>query len=252
MEIGSITDTGKRRDHNEDAFYISKDQDLFIVADGVGGHNAGEIASGMAVSDIAAYLDENMAECENEPRHIFGCIADSLDLVNQSIYEKSNSDKSCFKMATTVVVMYVRQQTAYFANIGDSRAYLLREGRLLQITEDHTLVNQYIKEGKMKKEDVKQDPNQSVMARWAHTITRALGDSQQVEADFYMVEMKENDCFLLCSDGLYGELEDERIAGILREKSQEDAQKACEALVEEANRNGGGDNITVILVRNGE
>ena len=250
MDVGFLTDNGKMRSHNEDAFFVSKKNDLFIVADGVGGQNAGEIASRMAASQVAEYIAENMDSEKSEASYIFGCITDGLDQVNQNIYERSKEDASCFRMATTIVLMYLTGSVAYFANLGDSRAYLMRNQSLIQITEDHTLVNKYIKEGKFTKEQMEGYPDASMLAKWSHTITKALGDAAELEADYFIVEVLPGDMFLLCSDGLYGEVSDEKIAQIILEKQT--AQHACEKLILSANENGGGDNITVILVRNGE
>lgn len=250
MDVGFLTDNGKTRTHNEDAFFVSKDNDLFIVADGVGGQSAGEVASQMAASQMAEYIDQNMEREKREASYIFGCITDGLDQVNRNIYQRSKEDAACFRMATTIVLMYMTGSVAYFANLGDSRAYLMRDRNLIQITEDHTLVNKYIKEGKLTKEEMEEYPDSSMLAKWSHTITKALGDVMELEADYFIVDVLPGDMFLLCSDGLYGEVSDENIAAIILE--EQPAQQACEKLILSANENGGGDNITVILVKNGE
>lgn len=249
MDVGFLTDNGKTRSHNEDAFFVSQRNDLFIVADGVGGQSAGEVASGMAANQMAEYIDQNMDRKNTEASYIFGCITDGLDQVNRNIYLKSQTDHSCYRMATTIVLMYLAGSTAYFVNLGDSRAYLIREKNLIQITEDHTLVNKYIKEGKFTKEEM-EEYHSSILMKWSHTITKALGDEVELEADYFIVDVLPGDMFLLCSDGLYGEVSDEKIVEIVL--GAETAQKACEKLILSANENGGGDNITVILIKNGD
>lgn len=250
MDVGFLTDSGRTRTHNEDAFFVSKEKNLFIVADGVGGQSAGEVASRMAVSQMAEYIGQNMDRRKKEASYIFGCITDGLDQVNGNIYKRAKEDADCFRMATTIVLMYMTDSVAYFANLGDSRAYLMRDRNLIQITEDHTLVNKYIKEGRITEAEMEEYPDSSVLARWSHTITKALGDAMELEADYFVVDVLPEDMFLLCSDGLYGELSDEKIAEIILK--EQTAQQACEKLILSANENGGGDNITVILVRNGE
>lgn len=250
MEIGFLTDNGMKREHNEDTCYVSKQGDLFIVADGVGGQNAGEIASKTAVEEIVAYLDTHLDRDKTGGTYIFGCIAEGLEFVNQSILEKAHKNANLNKMATTIVLMYVKNNVAYITNMGDSRAYLIRKKEILQLTEDHTLVNKFIKEGKFTEEEIYKFSTEDVIRRLSNTITRALGDEGGIEPDHFIVDIEPDDVFLLCSDGLYGEVTDEEILHIV--EGEQDVNQACLKLVEVANDYGGGDNITVILVKNGE
>ncbi|MBE6020493.1 MAG: Stp1/IreP family PP2C-type Ser/Thr phosphatase [Firmicutes bacterium] len=250
MDIGFITDTGRRRDNNEDCFFTDKDNKIFIVADGVGGQNAGEIASSIAVKEISDYLKSNLDNTKTGGKYIFGCISEGINTANEKILEESFEKESFSKMATTAVVLMIRNDIAYIANVGDSRAYLLRDGKLIRLTEDHTMANQLIREGKLTEEEVEFLAQKQLALNMFSTITRALGDKNGVESDNFFVDIEEDDVFLLCTDGLYGEVTDEKMSDII--VNEPDAQKACEKLVEEANENGGRDNITAIIIKIGD
>lgn len=250
MDIGYITDKGKLRDNNEDCFFSDENRRLFIVADGVGGQNAGEIASNLAVKEISGYLRENFDDTRTGGKYIFECITEGINRANRRILEESSEKASFAKMATTAVVMMIINDIAYIANIGDSRAYLLRDGTLIRLTEDHTMANQLIREGKLTEEEVEFLAQKQLALNMFSTITRALGDKDGVESDNFFVDIEENDIFLMCTDGLYGEVPDSRMAEIILE--EDSAQKACEELVREANSSGGRDNITAIIIKIGE
>ncbi|MDO4482435.1 MAG: Stp1/IreP family PP2C-type Ser/Thr phosphatase [Bacillota bacterium] len=250
MEIGYITDKGMLRDNNEDSFFVDSERRLFIVADGVGGQNAGEIASSLAVKEISGYIGENFDRAGTGGKYIFECISGGIKRANDKILEESSGKASFAKMATTAVVMMMVNDTSYIANIGDSRAYLLRDGIMIKLTEDHTMANQLIREGKLTEEEVEFLAQKQLALNMFSTITRALGDKDGVEADEFFIDMEENDIFLMCTDGLYGEVPDDRMAEIIL--GEVSPQNACEELVREANRSGGRDNITAIIIKIGE
>ncbi len=250
MNIGYITDKGKSRDNNEDSYYVNEDFGLFIAADGVGGQNAGEIASRLAVETISSFLIEKCESGNLSGNYIFKCINSAVNEANARILEKSMEKPEYFKMATTAVIVMLRGEKAYIGNIGDSRAYLIRNGRIIRITEDHTMANQLIREGRLTEEEVEFLAQKQLALNMFCTITRALGDENGAEADNFFIEIQKNDIFLLCSDGLYGEVSDDDIADTII--NAESIQRACEQLAEKANENGGRDNITAIIIEIGE
>ncbi len=240
MQVGYCTDRGKNRERNEDAFLIMKKERIFLVADGVGGQNAGELASGAAVRLIGEHVQhfppEDCAD-ENEIRDYF---LDCLERTNDAIFQIGGEAVRREGMATTAVLLYLRDGKAYVVNVGDSRAYLLREGRLHQLTEDHTFVNQMLKEGNITATEAEHHPGR-------HMITRALGGEERIQPDFFRLSVFEGDLLLLCTDGLYNELSEERMEALVG--GETDMQALAELLVREANASGGGDNITAVCIR---
>lgn len=225
--VGVITDTGRKRRRNEDAYVC--EPPLFAIADGMGGAQAGEVASRLA----AAALKESHADMGGEPR-----IAALIQEANRRVYDRSNSDPNTSGMGTTITVALVENGNVAFGHVGDSRAYLIRDGRMEQVTEDHSLVNELMKSGKLSPEEAEMHPQRSV-------ITRALGTDPDVDADTFTIEAKPGDVFLLCSDGLT-DMVDERAIFELVERHRDDIDAALKALVKAANRSGGEDNITVV------
>lgn len=241
MEVGVKTDIGKVREINQDAYYISADEGpLFIVADGMGGHKAGEIASNMAVDIISSDLGKDMNFLELDDKEIQNRIKQSIGKANQEIYKKSLEDECFAGMGTTVTLIYIKGKKVFIGHVGDSRAYLFRENTLAQLTEDHSLVEELIRNGSISREEAKLHPQRNI-------ITRAVGTSPDIEADLIVKEKSKDDIFLLCTDGLTNMLEDEEIREHLL--SKEDMQKVCENLVEFANNKGGYDNITVVAIK---
>jgi serine/threonine protein phosphatase PrpC len=228
-----VTDTGKKRRRNEDAFVVQPP--LFAVADGMGGAQAGEIASKLA----AAALKENGGDSTDGERRVHDLIQEA----NRRVYQRSNEDASYSGMGTTVTVALVDEarEIVTIGHVGDSRAYLIRDGRIEQLTEDHSLVAELMRDGRLSPEEAETHPQRSV-------ITRALGTDPDVDVDSFSVEARPGDLFLLCSDGLTTMVSDEDILDQL-ERSQEDLDSAARALVAAANRRGGEDNITIILFR---
>lgn len=239
-QIGFKSNAGVIRDNNEDACFVIPSHDVYVVADGVGGNNAGEIASRTAVRGIAEYVAAMpIRPCpdDEEVREYFSqCLAQ----VNDEIYQMGKKHKENQGMATTVVIACIREQKAYVVNVGDSRAYLFRSGTLSQITVDHTYVNELLRTGVITTEEAENHSQKNV-------ITRALGAEPVVRADFFQTDLEENDILMLCSDGLYGEVDEGKLIEIL--DKQNTMSGTCSRLVDEAIRCGGRDNITVICLK---
>lgn len=225
--VGVITDTGRKRRRNEDAYVC--EPPLFAIADGMGGAQAGEVASRLA----AAALKESGVETGGEQR-----IFDLIQEANRRVYARSSTDPKTSGMGTTITVALVENGNVAFGHVGDSRAYLIRDGRMEQVTEDHSLVNELMKSGKLSPEEAEAHPQRSV-------ITRALGTDPDVDADTFTIEARVGDVFLLCSDGLT-DMVGEREIQELVERNREDINAALKSLVKAANRSGGEDNITVV------
>lgn len=238
QQIGYITHKGMVRSHNEDALFILPEHDIYVVADGVGGNAGGEVASRTCVYEITQYVYGNDLPEDADAKEVKEYLKACIDRVNSSILSKANEHEG---MATTVVICCIRGGYAYIGHVGDSRAYIARGKNLIQITEDHTYVNALIKAGVITEEE-------ALTHEKRHMITRALGAEETVKADFKQVELKKDDKILLCTDGLFGEVEDDVIKDIITEEGIAMA-KASEKLVTAANAAGGGDNITVICLK---
>ena len=239
MKTFSITDTGRLRNSNQDCVFCEENEigrfpNLFLVADGMGGHQAGDLASRMCVNEIAAQISKM------EARTPVSAFETAIREANTKVYQKSLENVAFSGMGTTLVGAVVEESTAYIVNIGDSRLYLLHE-TLQQITVDHSLVEEMVQSGEIQKEDMRTHPNKNI-------ITRALGTDSNVRPDCFEVKVEEGDVILLCSDGLTNMVEDAAIEATLREY-RDDMKLAGESLVQQANEAGGRDNISVILVR---
>jgi protein phosphatase len=222
------TDTGRKRRRNEDAFVC--EPPLFAVADGMGGAQAGELASGLA----AAALREGGANGSGEQR-----VAQLIQEANRRVHDRATTDAAASGMGTTVTAALVEPNgQVAFGHVGDSRAYLLRDGRLDQLTDDHSLVAELVRRGELSPAEAEIHPQRSV-------ITRALGTDPDVDVDTFTVEGREGDVFVLCSDGLTDMVADGEIGQVLAER-RESLEEAANELVRLANRNGGQDNITVV------
>ena len=245
--FGFRTDTGKRRNGNEDALLLLPAQGIFVVADGVGGQNSGEIASRKAMTGIESFLEANPLsgagglEGEEREKWLKGYFQRCMKEINSEIMKEAMSDPSMERMATTVVLCFIEMDSVYVVNMGDSRAYLLRGGELSQLTEDHTYVNKLVSAGTLTRSEARRHPQKNI-------ITRALGAEEYTEPDFYRFGLMPSDRLLLCTDGLHGELTDEEIAAIAG--SEKDMNTICRMLVDAANEKGGNDNITVICIDN--
>lgn len=240
VQIGFKCNTGVIREKNEDACFVIPSHDVYIVADGVGGNNSGEVASRTAVSEIASIVNEGGLKNCRTPEDIFGFFSEAVEKTNEKIYSMSLENEKYRGMATTVVMAYIYMGAAYISNIGDSRAYLFRNGKLSRITKDHTYVNELIDKGVITMEEAENHRQRNV-------ITKAVGADRYVEPDFYRVEVSREDILMLCSDGLYGEVPPEKITEILNES--ENMNETCTKLVDEAIKLGGRDNITVVCLK---
>ena len=226
--IGAVTDPGRTRRHNEDAYIV--EPPLFAIADGMGGAQAGEVASRLAT----AALKEAGANGGSGEQ----LITDLIQEANRRVYDRSSTDPNTSGMGTTITVALVEDENVSFGHVGDSRAYLIRDGRMEQLTEDHSLVNELLKTGKLSREEAETHPQRSV-------ITRALGTDPDVDVDTFSVHAENGDLFLLCSDGLTDMVSEDSILAVV-ERHRDDIDRALRALVKEANRGGGQDNITVV------
>lgn len=240
MESFAITDIGSRREINQDYVYCNDDAvgllpNLYIVADGMGGHKAGDFASRYSVNEFEKELKEQNA------RTLIGSMEGAVRLVNERLLKEAAAEPDYEGMGTTFVAACIEQDSLYVLNIGDSRLYLISEkGTIRQITQDHSLVEEKILRGEIERKDAKNHPEKNV-------ITRALGAAEQVVPDFFEVELSAGDYVLLCSDGLTNMVED----SVLKEtvlNSEASLKEKAESLVELANKNGGRDNISLILV----
>jgi serine/threonine protein phosphatase PrpC len=225
--VAAVTDPGRKRRRNEDSYVM--EPPLFAIADGMGGAQAGEVASRLATSA----LKESGSEAGGEQR-----IVDLIQEANRRVYDRSSTDPNTSGMGTTITVALVEDAHVSFGHVGDSRAYLIREARMEQLTEDHSLVNELLKTGKLSQEEAEAHPQRSV-------ITRALGTDPDVDVDTFSVTAQTGDLFLLCSDGLTDMVSEGSILEVV-ERNRNDINGALRALVKEANRGGGQDNITVV------
>ncbi len=248
VRFSGATDVGITRDHNEDNLFLPQDTRLAIVADGMGGHASGEVASQIAVDTVVDYFQKTAnAQTLTWPYKVdrdnsadINRMATSIMLANLEIYERAQRDKACKGMGTTAVAIYFLDDTAVIGHVGDSRVYRWRDGDLVQLTEDHSLINDYIKMKRVTAEEAENWPHKNV-------IVRALGMKETVQVDIITETPKVGDCYLLCSDGLCGMLTDEQMAHLIR--NEPDLDEAVEKLIAGANQEGGIDNITVVLAR---
>ena len=240
MHVGFKTDKGVVRSSNEDACFVLLPDKVYILADGVGGGNSGEIASRTAVSEIANYVVQRPIRHMTDKLEIVSYLRDAISKANKKIYDMAQTYPENQGMATTTVVVHVRKGKAFIANIGDSRVYLYRDFELTQLTEDHTYVNTLVRAGILSKEEAEHDERKNV-------IIKALGAEEVVEPDFYQLDLLEDDILLICSDGLYDELSPEEIIDVIQEK--ENMSDLSKELISRANENGGRDNITIISLK---
>jgi serine/threonine protein phosphatase PrpC len=231
----AVSDRGRKRTSNEDAFGFSVEHGVFLVCDGMGGAAAGEIASALAVDEMLRLLT---SRAEAVP--LVQAALEAVLVANEAILSQSQHNQNLRGMGTTAVGLLVEERHVMALNIGDSRCYLMRNGKLLQLTEDHSFVDEQVRLGHMTRE-------QAQRSNFRSMITRALGTQSQVQPDLFELEAEPGDLFLLCSDGLTRELSDSVIESLLGvDLSLEDL---CASLVSAANKAGGHDNITCVLVR---
>jgi len=246
--VAGDTNVGRKRNHNEDSFAIIGEHGLYVVADGMGGHASGEVASRMAVDTLKEFFAATADDPERtwpykmdrtkgyeENRLITG-----IKLANLRIYEAAQRDARRRGMGTTIVSIFTVEDGLYVAHVGDSRVYRIRDEKIEQLTEDHSLLNDYIKMKRLTEEEIANFPHKNV-------IVRALGMKEHVKVDTMLDKPQPGDIYVLCSDGLCGPATDKEIEEVVNTHS--DLKTATKALIDKANSNGGPDNITAVLAK---
>ncbi|MFA9375132.1 MAG: Stp1/IreP family PP2C-type Ser/Thr phosphatase [Lachnotalea sp.] len=237
MKTFSITDVGQKRNINQDYVYTSEKSvgnlpNLFVVADGMGGHNAGDFASKFTVQKLVESIESNP---ETNPIKV---IRQSIECVNKELITIADENSDLTGMGTTLVVATIVNDYIYVANIGDSRLYIINH-EIRQITKDHSLVEEMIRLGEIDRQEARNHPDKNI-------ITRAVGAGEDIAVDFFEMKLEQKDMILMCSDGLTNMIEDEEIRQII--ETQKTPEQKAEKLVEKANSNGGKDNIAVVII----
>ena len=248
VRFAGDSNVGMKRAHNEDSFYLPESERLAIVADGMGGHASGEVASRMAVETISGFFKATQEEqqltwpfkMDKGHRYDVNRMVTAIKLANLKIHEQAQKDPRCHGMGTTVVSALFVDDALVVGHVGDSRLYRRRDGVFEQMTEDHSLLNDYIKMKHLSPDEIAAFPHKNV-------IVRALGMKDTVQVDVHVDAPRLGDVYLICSDGLSGMIKDEEMAEIAM--SDRDLDVVCERLITTANKNGGLDNITVVAVR---
>jgi serine/threonine protein phosphatase PrpC len=249
VQFAGQTDVGLKRTHNEDSFLLLADHNLYMVADGMGGHSAGEVASRLAVETIAQFFRDS-ADDEDvtwpykfDKGHTYeeNRLATGVKLANLRIHESASSNSKQRGMGTTLVSTRFVRDGIVIGHVGDSRVYRVRDRKLEQLTEDHSLLNDYIKMKELTPEEIENFPHKNV-------IVRALGMKDTVQVDVVTTKPQIGDIYMLCSDGLCGMIDDAKILEVILQH-ETNLEAGCNALIEAANANGGADNITAVLLR---
>ena len=228
------TDVGKVRANNQDAPIVSEKLRLYGVADGMGGHKGGEVASTSARDDL-------LRELEGKTPSV-AALSGAIEEVNRQIYHQQEHDDALTGMGTTLSVLWMSDNFVYIGHVGDSRVYLLRDGEFKQMTLDHSLAEQLVREGVLTEEEAQNHPMRNI-------ITRAIGTDESVEVDVVVEERRKGDLWLACSDGLHGLVDDRQMRDALRQYAPE---KAADVLLKAALDAGGRDNVTLVIVHDGE
>lgn len=244
LKFALKSDKGITRDNNEDSGLILAGYTgvpaTFIIADGMGGHNSGEVASKMAVEAVSRFLLEREGLYETEET-VGEAVREAMLEANKVVYAESKQEGSNSGMGTTLIVAAAFNRRLLIGHVGDSRAYMARDGLLKRVTVDHSYVEELVRNGSLTREEAQNHPGRNL-------ITRALGCSEDIEIDLYYCDMNDGDCFLLCTDGLTNMLGEAEILDLLN--GSDNPQAVCDELVKRANERGGEDNITVIVIRN--
>jgi PPM family protein phosphatase len=252
LEFAALTDTGLVRPHNEDSVVISPEYGIAILADGMGGYSAGEVASGIATSVLKVTLEEGLDRLQRQSdlrlhrnRQIHQLLAESIQHTNSAVLAAARTEPQYNGMGTTLVTALFHQNKITIAHVGDSRAYRFRQGELVQITRDHSLLQEQIDAGLV-------NPEWARFAQNKNLVTRAVGVGPDMEVEIHDHHTEPGDLYLLCSDGLSDMLADQDIRDLLWASCPTSLETACNALITRANDNGGHDNISVILIRTHE
>jgi serine/threonine protein phosphatase PrpC len=248
VRFAGDSNVGMKRAHNEDSFYLPESERLAIVADGMGGHASGEVASRMAVDTIAGFFKATQEEqqltwpfkMDKGHRYDVNRMVTAIKLANLKIHEQAQKDPRCHGMGTTVVSALFLDDALVVGHVGDSRLYRRRDDLFEQVTEDHSLLNDYIKMKHLSPDEIAAFPHKNV-------IVRALGMKDTVQVDVHVDAPRLGDVYIICSDGLSGMIKDEEISEM--SAGEPDLDVLCERLITTANKNGGLDNITVVAVR---
>lgn len=241
MNVVGNSDIGRVREKNEDAFRFGKYDDgsvWAVVCDGMGGASGGKLASSLAADMVSRKIEKSYNKSMTS-MSVENMLLSAITTANVSVFDRSAVDQSVHGMGTTIVACVVKNSIACIAHVGDSRAYIISDGKLRQITKDHSLVQEMLDNGQITKEQFDNHPVKNI-------ITRALGVQEDIEIDFDYVEVNENDFIILCTDGLTGFVSDERILEIC---NNSEFEELCDNYIEAANENGGRDNITVVAIR---
>lgn len=231
MKAFAKSDIGKVRENNQDSYYCSKEGDslnLYIVADGMGGYNGGEIASSIAVAAVKGYFENNFASSSNDRESILALIRNAIEYANMVVIEKAKSEKELEGMGTTLDLCLIYNNKIYIGHVGDSRIYRIRKEFIRKLTKDHSYVQQLVEDGKITKEEAVHHPKKNM-------ITKALGVSSMVEPDVYVKGYLKDDIVVMCTDGLSNMVPDAKLYEIV---SKQEPIEAAKNLVEEANKNG--------------
>lgn len=240
MRVFAKSDVGKAREINEDYFFVSEPTDeiqIFILADGMGGYNGGEVASKLATASTRSYIVNNFNSIEHDRESILNLIKNAVEYANMVVYEKSKKEEELEGMGTTLDVCLIYNNKVYIGHVGDSRVYRLRKEFFRRLTTDHSYVQQLLKDGTITKEEAYNHPKKNM-------LTKALGCTPYVEPDVIVKGFLKGDILLMTSDGLTNMLKDEEIYNIIKENPE----SAHEVLVSKANELGGYDNITVVII----
>lgn len=251
LSFSAATDVGKKREINEDNFLVDKKLQLFVVADGMGGHASGEVASQLAVHEFRAAVEASKDTIERfakgdatvRPQDVLGILENAIHAAGSAVYQRGQEEPEKRGMGTTTSALLIAGERGFIAHVGDSRVYMLRGGQVVQLTEDHSLLNELIRRGKITKEGFEDSPYKA----YKNAVTRAVGVYETVQGDTIDFEILPGDQFLICSDGLHAYLDDQKIIELLR--AGDAATDVAQKLVAHANAGGGHDNITALVVR---
>jgi len=249
VQCAGETNVGRKRTHNEDTFAIIEDENLYLVCDGMGGHASGEVASQISAETIKSFFQATAEDpdstwpykMDKSRKYEENRLITGIKLANLRIFEAAQAEPKYRGMGTTIASVFFVPEGVYVAHVGDSRVYRIRDAKIDQMTEDHSLLNDYMKMKKLTPEEIERFPHKNV-------IVRALGMKDSVKVDTRFEVPKPGDIYLICSDGLSGMISDQEML-VLVEKTNHDLPTGCTKLVEAANNQGGVDNISVVLVR---
>lgn len=241
MKTVGSSDIGRRRSRNEDAYRFGSFDDgvaWAVVCDGMGGASGGQVASTLAADIVSKKIQKCYNKSMNE-RSLENLLLSAVTTANVDVFDKAEADSTLSGMGTTIVACVVKNNTACIAHAGDSRAYYIKSDSIEQITKDHSLVQEMLDNGQITKEEFENHPNKNI-------ITRALGVGEDIDIDFNSVTLSENEALIICTDGLSGCVSDEKMLEIYKSS---DFEKLASNLIDEANENGGKDNITVVVLK---